>query len=87
MRMKFAVVLSVLLTMLTACGSSATSDYGDEAVAEAERANSRVDDLESQLADLEGRLDELESQISSETNDRETADAELDAAISSHDHY
>lgn len=87
MRVTAIGLASVAALLLAACGSSATPDYGDEALAEAERANSRVDDLEGQVADLESRLDDLESQLSSEIGDRESATSELERQISSHEHY
>lgn len=73
--------------LLTACGSPAPSDYGDEALAEAERANSRTDDLENQIVDLEQRLGDLETQLASEVSEREYAYAELERELGANGHY
>jgi len=87
MRIATASLIRLAALLLTACGSSAPSDYGDEALAEAERANSRADDLESQVADMEQRLNDLESQLASEVSEREYADAELERELGAHEHY
>lgn len=52
------VALAVMLVALAGCGG--TSDVAHEALAEAERANSRISDLEYEIEQLKRAVNQLE---------------------------
>ena len=91
--MKWAVV--ILAVALAGCSKSESPEAGydlaDEAHSEAGRANSRVEELEAQIADLSDEVAllsaNLESQLEQERRDRAADFASLNAAIANLERY
>lgn len=96
--MKWTVLVPALI-LLAGCGSASpkeASDLADEAHAEAERANSRINDLEAENEELRAEVQllsvNLDSQIADVRADAANEISRLDAAVSEleddkHAHY
>lgn len=95
-------ILLVLAALLAGCGSASPQEafeLGDEAQAEAERANSRVGDLEVEVQTLrqlidekDARIDDLEAMIADNAADDAANFRSLNGAIADlerqqHTHY
>lgn len=80
--MRWTVLAALALAGCSAPDRKAQEAYdvADEALAEAQRANSRADELE-------GQLEELQNEIANEALERQAEDAELNSDIQNHAHY
>jgi len=76
----------VIALSLAGCGAQGQiSDNADEALAEAERANGRISDLEAQVAELESTIQQessdREDSVRMETVNREAETSRIDSDV------
>ena len=86
MKIRAAVLM---LVAVAGCSQPSTdaAEWADEALAEAQRANDRADELEMRLDEIEEAVANNASSLSNEVSEREIADEHLRSEMQTHTHY